>query len=296
MASGSPGLREAFENIGDYIDRTLITVNDTPITVLSLVVFVSVLLAVIVLSRVLASTVASRVGRRFQVDPGTEFAVRRLIQYALTVAGVIFAFQFLGVDFSTLAVFFGFLSVGIGFGLQNITSNFVSGLILLFERPIQVGDFVTVGDVEGDVLRINMRSTTVRSVRNISIIVPNSSFVSNEVINWSHGESRVALWVDVGVSYGSDLAAVVSALGDVAEEHAEVLSTPPPEVRLVGFGDSSWNMRLIAWIEDPHANRRLTSELNMAIVQKFRERGVEIPFPQRDVHFKNQLTTAPGDV
>lgn len=287
---------ETLEDIGDFVDRTLITVNDTPITVLSLAVFLAVLAVVILASRLLASTVASRVARRFEVDRGTEFAVRRLVQYALTVAGVVFAFQFLGVDFSTLAVFFGFLSVGIGFGLQNITSNFVSGLILLFERPIQVGDFVTVGDVEGDVLRINMRSTTVRSVRNISIIVPNSSFVSNEVINWSHGESRVALWVDVGVSYGSDLAAVVSSLEDVAEEHPEVLSNPAPEVRLVDFGDSSWNMRLIAWIEDPHTNRRLTSDLNMAIVQKFRERGVEIPFPQRDVHFKNQLTTAPSDV
>jgi small-conductance mechanosensitive channel len=288
-------LPEVLEDIGDFVDRTLITVNDTPITVLSLAVFLSVLAIAILASRLIASAVAGRVARRFEVDAGTEFAVRRLVQYALTVAGVVFAFQFLGVDFSTLAVFFGFLSVGIGFGLQNVTSNFVSGLILLFERPIQVGDFVTVGDIEGDVLRINMRSTTVRSVRNISIIVPNSSFVSNEVINWSHGESRVALWVDVGVSYGSDLEAVVGALADVAEEHPEVLSAPPPEVRLVDFGDSSWNMRLIAWIADPHTNRRLTSELNMAIVQKFRERGVEIPFPQRDVHFKNQLTTAPRD-
>ena len=276
---------------GEVAGTTLFTVNETPITVVSLLVFAALLLAVVVLSRVLARAVTGRVTRRFRVDRGTESTIRRLLQYSLTAAGVIIAFQFIGVDFSTLAVVFGFLSVGIGFGLQNLTSNFVAGLILLFERPIRVGDRITVGDLEGDVMRINMRSTTVRSVRNIAIIVPNADFVSEEVINWSHGEPLVALWVDVGVSCDSDLDEVVAALEEVAAEHPSVLERPAPEVRLLSFGDSAWDMRLIAWIDDPQSNRPLTSQLNMAIVRKFREREIEIPFPQRDLNFRNVLGT-----
>jgi small-conductance mechanosensitive channel len=160
---------------------------------------------------------------------------------------------------------------------------------LLVERPIKVGDRVTVGDTEGDVEEINMRSTTIHSLNNISIIVPNAEFISSTVINWSHGDPKVRLDLDVGVSYQSDVDTVLRCLGEVAHEHTEVLRHPEPEVYLTEFGDSAWNMRLWFWIPQAQMTRRVRSEINCAIVRKFRENGVEIPFPQRDLHLRSPL-------
>jgi small-conductance mechanosensitive channel len=186
-------------------------------------------------------------------------------------------------------VIFGLLSVGLGFGLQNVASNFVSGLILLFERPIQVGDRVLVGDTEGDVQAINMRATTVRSLENISIIVPNSEFISSQVTNWSHGDPKIRLLIDVGVSYNSDLDTVLDALHEAATENPETLNDPAPDVLFRGFGDSSWNLTLRLWIANPRGHHVIRSDINCAIVRKFREKGVEIPFPQRDLHVRSPL-------
>jgi small-conductance mechanosensitive channel len=188
-----------------------------------------------------------------------------------------------------LAVIFGLLSVGIGFGLQNVTSNFVAGLILLFERPIKVGDRVTIGELEGDVLEINIRSTTVRSLKNISIIVPNSDFVSSKVINWSHGDPKIRLEIEVGVSYNSDLDTVLRVLKEVASENREVLDNPKPDVLLWEFGDSAWIMMLRVWIDNPKRHPLVRSDINCAIVRSFRNNGIEIPFPQRDLHFRSPL-------
>ncbi len=205
------------------------------------------------------------------------------------ITGTIISFRFVGIDLSGLAVIFGLLSVGIGFGLQNVTSNFVAGLILLFERPISVGDRITVGNEEGDVTAINMRSTSIRTLSNITVIIPNSEFVSAHVVNWSHGDPKVRLEIPVGVSYSSDLDTVIKALEEVASEHPEVLKAPKSDVLLRKFGDSSWNMELRAWISDPKRHPVITSELNCAIVRKFRKYGVEIPFPQRDLHVRSPL-------
>jgi small-conductance mechanosensitive channel len=223
------------------------------------------------------------------MDQGTRFTLLRISHYTIMIIGTLVGFQFVGIDLSGLAVIFGLLSVGIGFGLQNVTSNFISGLILLFERPIRVGDRVTVGDTEGDVLSINMRSTTILSLDNISIIVPNSQFVSSNVVNWSHGDPKIRVSISVGVSYDSDLDLVLRALQEVAKEHPDVLDQPVSDVLFVGFGDSTWNMALRVWIVDPKRHYNVSSELNIAIVRKFRQYGIEIAFPQRDVHFRTPL-------
>ena len=240
-------------------------------------------------SRIIGRLIMHRALRRLRMAEGTAYTILRITHYTIMLVGALVAFQFIGIDLSGLAVIFGLLSVGIGFGLQNITSNFISGLILLFERPIRVGDRVTVGDVEGDITEINIRSTTVRSLNNISIIVPNSDFVSSQVVNWSHRDPKVRLEVDVGVSYGSDLDVVLRCLNEVAAENDDVLKTPVPEVLHTGFGDSSWNMRLRAWVADPKRHWYVRSALNCAIVRKFREEGVEIPYPQRDLHLRSPL-------
>ena len=190
-------------------------------------------------------------------------------------------------DLSGLTVVAGLLSVGIGFGLQNTASNFISGLILLFERPIKVGDWITVGEVSGDVREINLRSTTVITPDNISIIVPNSEFVSGRVVNWSHGERKIRVHIPVGVAYGSDVELVTRVLLEEAERHSGVMRTPAPKVWFTGFGDSSLNFELLAWIPEPTARPQVISDLNYAIDSAFRRNNVEIPFPQRDVHVRS---------
>ncbi len=267
----------------------LFKLNSTPITLASLIMFVVVLLIFLVLSRFINRILMKKLLSRFHIAEGTQYMMRRVSHYLIMIIGTLMAFQFIGINLSGLAVIFGLLSVGIGFGLQNLTSNFISGVILLFERPINVGDRVTVGDIEGDVLAINMRSTTISSVQNISIIVPNSQFISSQVINWSHGDPRVRLDIDVGVSYNSDLDTVIKALSEVASEHPQVLNQPRCNVLFRSFGDSAWNLTLCAWILDPKKNHQIRSELNGAIVRKFREHGVEIPFPQRDLHWRSPL-------
>jgi small-conductance mechanosensitive channel len=283
--------KELFRSVQGFLDTRLFTIGTTEVTLSAIFMFLFILLVVVILSRLFARKFLERILIRLQIEEGTRYTFRRIIELTLILIGAIIAFQSIGINLSGLAVIFGLLSVGIGFGLQNITSNFVAGLILLFERPIKVGDRVTVGGVEGDVMDINIRSTTVRSLNNIAIIVPNSEFVSSQVVNWSHGDRKIRLDIEVGVSYQSDLDTVLRSLKEVALENPEILRDPEPDVHLREFGDSSWNMKLRIWIDNPKRHPVVRSEINCAIVRKFRENGVEIPFPQRDFHLRSPLPT-----
>jgi small-conductance mechanosensitive channel len=284
---------QSLSDIAQLLDRVLhyqlFELNQTPITLSSILMFILFILIFYLFSRLFDRLVLKHTLSRFAIDTGIQFTLRRVTQYIVMIVGAVVAFQFVGIDLSGLAVIFGLLSVGIGFGLQNITSNFISGLILLLERPIKVGDRVTVGTTEGDVIAINMRATTIQSLNNIAIIVPNSEFISSNVTNWSHGDPKIRLDIEVGVSYQSDLDTVVKSLEEVAHDHPALLERPRPEVLLQGFADSSWNMVLRVWIGSPERHWIVRSELNMAIVRKFREHGVEIPFPQRDLHVRSPL-------
>ncbi|NBC05100.1 MAG: mechanosensitive ion channel [Bacteroidetes bacterium] len=281
---------EIFSYIKDIVNLTLFQIKETPVTVMSIFIFLILITGFIVLGVLVRKSLNRKILRRFKIDEGTTYTLSRISQYTIITIGALISFQFVGIDLSGLAVIFGLLSVGIGFGLQNVTSNFISGLIILFERPITVGDRVTVNNIEGDVTEINIRSTKVRTVNNISIIVPNSEFVSKDVINYSHGDPTYRLDIDVGVSYGSDLDTVLKSLQEVADENKYVLSEPKSEVHLIEFGESSWNMQLRAWIGNVKDYPRVRNELNKAVVRKFREYGVEIPFPQRDLHVKSSIS------
>lgn len=280
---------EIFQYIGDLMQVTIFRIQDTPVTLLSLFIFILVLVGFSFLASFVKRMLNNRILPKFIHDSGLRYTLSRMSQYVIVIIGVFVSFQFLGINLTGLAVIFGFLSVGIGFGLQNITSNFISGLIVLFERPISVGDRVSVNNVEGDVEEINIRSTTVKTLDNISIIVPNSQFVSQDVINYSHGDTTYRLCVDVGVAYGSDLDLVLRALKEVAEESENVLKHPPYDIHLRSFGDSAWNMKLLVWIGDVKQKYAVLNELNQAIVRKFRDLDIEIPFPQRDINFRNPL-------
>ena len=273
--------KEVVDLITSILHFTLFTINQTPITLISLVMFFFFLIVFSVGSHLLRKFMIEKLLGAFQIEEHLRFTFARIVHYVIMLIGAIVAFQFIGIDFSGLAVIIGLLSVGIGFGLQNITSNFISGLIVLFERPIKVGDRVTVGGTEGDVTDISIRATTIRTENNISIIVPNSEFVSSSVINWSHGDQRVRLDIDVGVSYDSDLETVMRTLRECAKDNGEVMNFPEPQVHLLSFGDSAWDMQLRLWIPDPKRHASVRSAINCAIVRKFREAKIEIPFPQR---------------
>jgi len=283
------GFNEIMNTLSRILSFKLFELKQTPVTVLSVVMFIVMIAAFYLLSKFLNRIVLKRILARFGLDKGIQYTLTRIVHYLIMITGLVVAFQFVGIDLAGLTVIFGLLSVGIGFGLQNITSNFISGLILLFERPIKVGDRVTVGDIEGDVTSINMRSTTIQSLDNISIIVPNSEFISSTVTNWSYGDLKIRLKIEVGVSYSSDLDTVMKALLEVAGENKEILKDPEPVVLLSSFGDSSWDMVLVVWLGDPKKFYLTRSAINCAIVQKFRDYGVEIPFPQRDLHVRSPL-------
>ena len=280
---------ELFDYLGNLLNKTLFELKETPVTLLSICIFVLFLIGFTYLGGFIKRLLNQKILPRFISDSGLRFTLARMTQYVIMIIGVLVSFQFVGIDLTGLAVIFGFLSVGIGFGLQNVTSNFISGLIVLFERPISIGDRVLVNDIEGDVQEINIRSTTVKSINNISVIVPNSEFISKNVVNYSYGDPTYRLVIDVGVAYGSDLDNVLKALNEVAEENTSILDYPKHDVHLRSFGDSSWNMKLFVWVANVKDHYNIMNELNQAIVRKFRSYDIEIPFPQRDINFKNAM-------
>jgi small-conductance mechanosensitive channel len=282
-------LSDVTEFVEYFLNFKLFEINKTAVTPSSIFMFVIFIAAFALTSRLLQRVLRAHLFSRMRIDQGMQYTLTRIIHYLVMIIGAVVAFQFIGIDLTGLAVIVGFLSVGIGFGLQNITSNFVAGVILLLERPIKVGDRIMVGNQEGDVVEINMRSTTIRTLNNVAVIVPNSEFVSSKLENWSYGDETVRVDVNVGVSYESDLETVIRSLREVAAEHPEVLKNPAPDVLHTGFGDSAWNMRLRIWLEDSQRHLEVHSEINCAIVRKFQQNGIEIPFPQRDLHVRSPL-------
>ncbi|HLO26077.1 MAG TPA: mechanosensitive ion channel domain-containing protein [Geobacteraceae bacterium] len=224
---------------------------------------------------------------------GARQALASIIRYAVIVIGVLIILQTAGINLTTFQVLAGAVGIGVGFGLQNIVSNFVSGLIILFERPIQIGDRIEVGNVEGDVIAINARSTTVVTNDNIAIIIPNTKFITENVVNWSLTGKDVRFRIPVSIASDSDMKRVVELLEEVARNNPDVLDSPPPSVRFLQFGDSGLNLELRVWSTTlTHRKATLVSALNFAIHEKFRENGIEIPYPQREIRFR---TGIPGE-
>lgn len=271
------------------VDLPLFYVEDSAVSALSLVEFVVTIWAAVVISRWLRRFLTDRVYPRTGWDIGLTNAFNTLAHYLVLVVGLVVGLRFVGVGFSSLAILAGVLGIGIGFGLRNITENFISGLIILAERPIKIGDFIEVkdGTVEGRVESIRARSTTVVTRDNISMIIPNSEFVARPVVNWSHGDPKVRVAIPVGVAYGSDTDLVRKALLEVAGRHGKVLKKPAPEVQFRAFGGSSLDFFLLVWIEEQQHRFRIASDLHFAVDKAFRKFGVEIAFPQLDLHLKD---------
>ncbi len=284
--------RPWYHGIKDALNIAVFELGDTVVTLWS-VVYLLVLVLLLVwgsgLIRRLLARVLQRGGR---MEAGIALAIGSIVRYVLVFVGLLIIVQTAGINLTTLNVLTGALGIGVGFGLQTVAANFISGLILLVGRPIKVGDRIEVGGidsggVEGEVVEIGARATTVLTNDNIAIIVPNSRFVDQPVVNWSHNDRRVRFRVPVQVAYGSDVRLVERLLTDVAAAEPNVLADPAPAVRFLEFGEDGLKLELRAWSDSLiHRRGLLVSKLNFAIYDALAKQGVEIPFPQRVVHLR----------
>jgi small-conductance mechanosensitive channel len=239
------------------------------------------------LSRFVRFTLEEELLPRTSLPRGVPFAISALARYTILLFGFLIAIAAAGIDMSRITLIIGALGVGIGIGLQGVVNNIVSGLILLFERPIQVGDTVQLGDTLGEVRRIGIRSSTLRTFDGAEVVIPNARFVSDEFVNWTLSDRNRRIEISVGVAYGSDPERVIALLLDVANSHPEVMSNPAPTALFLRFGESSLDFQLRAWTGRSETWREVSSQLAIAINRALAEAGIVIPFPQRDLHLRS---------
>jgi len=272
-----------------YVDEQLFRIGSTNVTPLSVLIFVLTVLIAVAIGR-FARRGIHRYFKDKEQTEGIAYALERMVQLVAVVLGVLIGLQNIGIDLTALAAIGAMLSVGIGFGLQGLAQNFVSGITLLIERPVQKGDFVIIGDTVGRVDEIAMRSTRVLTRDGVAIIVPNHDLLTTRVVNLSRPDRMYRTRIAVGVAYGSDTREVERALLYVASKHPKIIRTPAPVVFFRDFGESSLDFELAVWINSAELEPQIVSDLRFAIDQSFRKRGIEIPFPQRDLHIKSDAT------
>ncbi len=281
---------EFLRSIKKYLEIPIVKFGTTEITLWFFLYFIVFVFLLFFLSAKFKKLLVRKMLVPYISDIGVRQSIGSIVRYVIVIIGIIVIAQASGIDLSTLTILAGALGVGIGFGLQNITNNFVSGIVILFERPIKEGDRIEVGNTLGRVIKVAARATTILTNDNIAIIVPNSEFISSRVINWSYNDDKVRFKIPVSVSYNSDIPKVRELLLEVAAENKDVLDQPPPNVRLSEFGDNGITMTLLAWTSAlMHFQGRFKSDINFAIYKKFKEHNIEIPFPQRDLHIRSGL-------
>ncbi|EKB48809.1 mechanosensitive ion channel family protein [Cecembia lonarensis] len=281
-------ISEFLEFLYEILNLKLFSIGDSVMTIGLLITLIISVVILFFLSEWIKKLLVNRVLKRYQIEKGTRQSVGTIVKYVIIIAGLFSILQTNGIDLSAFGILAGALGVGIGFGLQNITNNFISGLIILFEQPIKVGDRIEVGEITGDVIKISARSTTVVTNDNISVIIPNSKFIDDQVINWSHNEYKVRFNFPVGVSYKEDPEKVKEVLLEVAKKNPNVLDSPQPDVLFDEFDDSSLNFYLRVWTSEYVSKPKvLKSQLYFEIFKRFSDHGIEIPFPQRDIHIKS---------
>lgn len=278
---------QAIELVRSSFLSPILTLGTNPYSLTDLLILAGVLLGWVLLAGLLSNVLKTRVLTLAGLGRGAQEAIAVVTRYLLIFLGTLVLLQVWGLDLSSLTILASALGIGIGLGLQNIAKNFSSGLVLVFERPIQVGDFIEVGAFKGTIERIGPRSTYIRTPDFVSIIVPNSRFLEEEVINWSHDTPMSRLHLPVGVAYGSDPKEVEAALMEVANLNVKVLQNPPPRVVFTGLGDSSLDFELLVWTEDPSKQFLLKSDLYFQIYEILCRKEIEIPFPQRDLHIRS---------
>jgi len=282
----------AFESTSEGISQIMslgITINEIRLTI-GIIIF-AILSAYLTLSIswLIQRVLEEEILPKYKVEKGVIISINRLINYFFITLSVLIVLSTTGVGIQTLTVIFGALGIGIGFGLQNIVNNFASGIILLFERSIKVGDIVVVDGEWGTVKNLGLRATVIQTFDNSEMIVPNSNLVSSTVNNWTLSERKTRFVASVGVDYDSDIQLVTKLLLEAASNHPKVMQDPAPSVVFTAFGDSSLNFDLRGWVPDIDFRASTKNEIMYEINRLFRENNIVIPFPQRDIHIKEPL-------
>jgi small-conductance mechanosensitive channel len=274
-----------------FVAKASITIGDVTITLNAVLLALGVAVLTWIVTRIVRFVLDHELLPRLNLRAGVPVAISTIIGYALVVTGFVLAMAALGIDLTKVTLLAGAVGVGVGFGLQNVVNNFASGLILMLERPINVGDQIDVGGVVGEVKRIGVRSSTIRTSQGAEVIVPNSDLAGKQVTNWTLSDRARRFEIDVGVAYGSDPAQVLRLLEAAAASVQEVQKKPAPRAQFTGFGQSSLDFRLYAWVESVDVGLEAQNGLRMAILKTLGDAGIEIPFPQQELRIR-QLSAA----
>lgn len=261
-----------------------IPLGNNSISMLDIFRLLVLVLVVTVIAQIISNTLKRRVLQETGINRGVQEAIAIILRYGLIFVGCIIVLQASGINLSSLTLLASALGVGAGLGLQNIVKDIGSGLVLVFERPVQVGEFIQVGEQIGTVERIGARSSEIRTVDQVSVIVPNSHLLENEVVNWSHRNPISRIRIPVGVAYKSEPKQVRELLLSVGRQHPDVLVTPPPQVLFRDFGDSALQFELLVWVSQPSRQFIIKSDLYFMLAEALRQHDIEIPFPQRQLH------------
>jgi small-conductance mechanosensitive channel len=266
---------------------TPINIGSTQISLLNIILFFFIIWLTISISRIIRFFLEGDVFTRLKLKKGVPGAISLMLRIIIITIGFLIAIAAAGVQMEKLAILLGAFGVGIGFGLQNIFNNLISGIILAFERPINEGDIIEVGELMGIVKEIGIRSSIIKTYDGSEVIVPNGNLISNELINWTLSDQRRRGEVRIGVAYGTDPQPVLDLLLEAAESNERVLDYPKPWAIFLGFGESSLDFRLLFWIADADTRLTIQSEVTVKVNQMIKEAGIEIPFPQRDLHLRS---------
>jgi potassium efflux system protein len=280
--------------ISDMVDGEAII---TSITLASVVLALLIGLFTFIAARNVPPLLALILRGNKNISQGTRYAIFKLLGYLIVSVGVLAFLSTLGLRWDRLQWLVAALGVGIGFGLQEIIANFISGLIILFERPVRVGDVVTVGDCSGQVIRIRIRATTIRDFDGKELLVPNKEFVTGRLLNWTLSDSCIRMTLDVGIAYGSDVKKAISILEDIINNHELIVDEPAPDVIFNKFDNSALNLTVRYFSTDVQKRFYLLSDMHVKINEAFKEAGITIAFPQIDVHFDKEDKTKiiPGE-
>jgi len=294
-AAAPPGLPIPGMGSAESTTAATATEESAPLTLWHLLEAILAGLVTLVLVRNLPGVIEILLKRRTSLDGGARFAFSTLVRYAITIIGTIVVFGLLGVTWDKVQWLAAALTFGLAFGLQEIVANFVSGLILLIERPVRVGDVVTIGNLMGKVTRIQIRATTITLWDRSEMIVPNKEFVTTKLVNWTLSDSKRRIEIPLRIAYGADLEQVKKILVDSAEQHPSVLDDPAPHVLLLGFGDDAINFEL-RFVVDFGQGLVIKDAVQMAIERTFREQGIEFALPKSEVRFISDGGGAPDSV
>jgi small-conductance mechanosensitive channel len=281
-------LTDLSQSVEKYFNHPIIRVGGSSVTISAIVLNIFLVVLFVIVTARVKNWLLDALTKKSGSSHTNWRAAVTLAYYALLGIGLVAIVQSSGLDLSIFTVLTGAVGIGVGFGMQTIFSNFVSGIIILLEKPLRIGDRIEVGDVSGNVQNISVRATTIITNDNVSIIVPNSDFISKQVINWTSSGHRVRISVSVGVPYDTDPDLVERVLLEVAAKETGVLKTPEPKVRLVEFADNSLRFSLLVWTHE-FADRMgaLKSLLNFGILRGFREHNISLPYPHREIRILN---------